>query len=353
MQVSIKERSLELDILRSFLNVLIVFYHCAIAHIILNDLHYTPWDRWLVDFLCNQVAWNVMPVFFFISGYLMLRGYSKESYKGKVMRRLRRLFVPYILWNLIFLLVFAGRVCLGQEQTTHSAGVYLLKIFGLFTQPFDTPLWYIRLLLAYLLLLPLIARVVRTRLGVVILSVLVFMGMVVMGQFSFRLQMRIMWPLYSIPAFCFGGYLAQSGISFADHARRWRRLYLIVGIVGFCLQGVPTLLEEPVFLMRGMGIVGLFFSFSRERLESVGSSGWVKWLSAFSFFLYAAHRPICWYVTPFWEKVIGLQWFWSFSGAATMLMIVDGVCIVLICALLYAGLNRIAPRFCDILSGRY
>ena len=60
----------------------------------------------ILYFIQEAICRSAVPVFFIISGYLFFQNiteFKKEAYSSKVKSRIRTLFIPYLLWNLIAL----------------------------------------------------------------------------------------------------------------------------------------------------------------------------------------------------------------------------------------------------------
>ena len=113
-----------------------------------------------------------VPGFFFISGFLFFL--SKKSYTEKLRSRFHTLFIPYVLWNLLLLLLYVFSYALGYPQDINGKNIVdysfidYLRIFwdrgsydnGNFV-PLLCPLWYIRNLIIMSILSPLLYYSIR------------------------------------------------------------------------------------------------------------------------------------------------------------------------------------------------
>ena len=113
-----------------------------------------------------------VPGFFFISGFLFFL--SKKSYTEKLRSRFHTLFIPYVLWNLLLLLLYVFAFALGYPQDINGKNIVgysfidYLRIFwdrgsydnGNFV-PLLCPLWYIRNLIIMSVLSPLLYYLIR------------------------------------------------------------------------------------------------------------------------------------------------------------------------------------------------
>lgn len=128
----------------------------------------SDWNTYeFLKLLVSQTLVKVaMPVFFIMSGYLFFANIAKldaNTYKRKMMRRLKTLLVPYLIWNLLMavkLKTFSWSVFWVYWKP---AGVQI-DWFGqeqLMTAPANMPLWFLRDLMVVSLLTPIIYILVK------------------------------------------------------------------------------------------------------------------------------------------------------------------------------------------------
>lgn len=146
-----------IDGLRFAGNVLVVLFHASMFF----DPQASGLDGkclWLV----SKTAWIVgMTVLCLVSGWCFFNGFERQTaeiglgawWVDKVVRRVRRLLVPYLLWGAVFVLVYrmmglfspeaAARVStLGAE----GVGGCVRNVFNFTTWVLYGPLWYLRAL---------------------------------------------------------------------------------------------------------------------------------------------------------------------------------------------------------------
>ena len=113
-----------------------------------------------------------VPGFFFISGFLFFL--SKKNYTEKLRSRFHTLFIPYVLWNLLLLLLYVIAYAFGHPQDINGKNIVeysfidYLRLFwdrgsydnGNFV-PILCPLWYIRNLIIMSILSPLLYYLIR------------------------------------------------------------------------------------------------------------------------------------------------------------------------------------------------
>ena len=123
-----------------------------------------PFSLWLGE--------TGVPGFFFISGYLFFL--SKKTYAEKLKSRVKTLLTPYLLWNLILLILYLVAWGIGYPQNINGkniTGYTLIDYLRLFWDrgsfdngnfvPLLCPLWYIRNLLIMSILSPILYYVIR------------------------------------------------------------------------------------------------------------------------------------------------------------------------------------------------
>ena len=294
----------EYDIIRTICNVLIVLHHSSFAGLILTG------GAWFSVLLIRDVAWT-LPTFFLLSGYLMFCGMSLGTWRGKIVRRMKRLMIPFFAWNAIFVVCFIGiRYLVPSAASAFDGGAdktslwFLSKIFGFSVQPGDPPLWYLRTLMVYALLAPILLILFRKRITVLILLLFLVLFAIVVDSTALEGRLKILIPPYSLICFSVGAYMACCRLELHRVLSRYRIVLLMVGLCGYVMRFSPMsknctdiiyCLQAwfwPAFLMC---FIGLF-----RRLC-------LRHLIRASFFVYAAHflfRPI-W--AKFWAS-INAQW---------------------------------------------
>ena len=97
-----------------------------------------------------------MAFFFMTTGYLLYNNLTKDNACEKIKRRVKSLLIPFIIWNVIFMI--AEIVILHRPIN----GIYDLLIgFSFF--PYDGPLWYVFAIFVLSLLATLIIRITDKR----------------------------------------------------------------------------------------------------------------------------------------------------------------------------------------------
>lgn len=125
-----------------------------------------PLGALFIKWLCQSIAGCAVPTFFIISGYLFFKGlvrFSPEVYLSKLRRRCHTLLIPYLIWNIIALvLLWVKWYCfhmpgLGVFTNDGINLTALLKGFWITSAgyPFEFAFWFIRNLIVFVVLSPL------------------------------------------------------------------------------------------------------------------------------------------------------------------------------------------------------
>lgn len=157
----------------------------------------------ITHFISNIISKVAVPTFFFISGFLFFMNVSKfdnNVYKKKIKSRISSLLVPYILWNTISFLIFLlSTHILGYNvfhrniQLSSNIIKNLIKVYG-YTyswgwnnllglhishySPIDGPLWFIRDLMLFVVVTPIIYWLVKKIKWIIVLFLLVSMVLI-------------------------------------------------------------------------------------------------------------------------------------------------------------------------------
>ena len=118
-------------------------------------------------FLSIDILSFVVPTFFIFSGYLFswdITGKEKNWYKSKLLKRVKTLFIPYCLWNIVALLLDYIKYLKGSESWIDFSNydVYqIIQITFINYKPLNLPLWYIRDLMILIIISPIIIRLIK------------------------------------------------------------------------------------------------------------------------------------------------------------------------------------------------
>lgn len=306
---------------------------------------------WFIHFVRDGICRIAVPFFFVVAGYF-LAGHMGEQgwWRDALRKRVRTLLLPYVIWTLVAFVylvpliavanVYSG-AALSRNLPSSLGGWF--SAFGVtpFDFPWLAPLWFVRTLLAFIVISPIILALggLRCRLiGVVLPLILWTLFLVYVVQMTGVWGFFWKWSL-SVE----GGAFFTLGI----WLRCWRRPIRI-----------PTCIGIILWITGGSLILGGIFwghggAWWGERLRIVGyslllwgvweavpSSPWPRNLTGNTFPLFLMHAFPIWVWTMIMNNVACL------SNAMTKFLgyIVSGSCIIVLTILCAIFLKRNMPK---------
>jgi len=144
-----KETILWIDLIRLVAIFLVVMIH--VSGQLTNVWGKIPEDQWIIADIYGGIARVAVPLFFMISGYLLLP--RSESLGAFYAKRMTKILIPLVVWSLIYL----GWYCGGHPNTcTPSLAWDLLLRQGTYYH-----LWFLYSLLSIYLILPVLRLMIR------------------------------------------------------------------------------------------------------------------------------------------------------------------------------------------------
>ena len=149
--------------LRFFLIVMVVFTHAQVGYVPrICDNGYS-----LFIFIASRV-FERLPALVLFSGFLFFRsGFSARIYGKNLKRRAKSLLVPYLFWNLVvvgyYLLLQYWLLRHGETPDSKLITEYTLHDWkvAFWTEPIASHFWFIRNLMIFSVLSPLVYLVIR------------------------------------------------------------------------------------------------------------------------------------------------------------------------------------------------
>lgn len=291
-----------------------------------------------------------VPGFFFISGYLFFL--SRKRYSEKLQSRLHTLFIPYLLWNLLLLILYILAYIIGHPQDINGKSLieysfsdYMRLLWdrgsyddGNFV-PLLCPLWYIRNLIIMSIISPLLYYIIRYVREVFLIFV----------TFWWMTTPHNAFIPQTVLFFSLGAYFSILDMNPLEIFFRMKRLVLslfVIFAIGDILShvyiGTPANLQihriSLIFNIPALLLLGDWCV--RHEYTS-------KWLPNAAFIVFCVHYPIVVVLRKFCVA--------HFSDASDIIHIILYIACVVISTLLslsiYQILNRYFPKVKNILSG--
>jgi surface polysaccharide O-acyltransferase-like enzyme len=306
-------------------------------------------------FVSNGLGRFAVPLFFAISGYLFFHDFRADPrvFLGKFAKRLRTLAIPYLLWSALWL---AAVWKLQQISALHPAvDSYDLfpadvtrsfLLYRLLLAPVPFQLWFIRDLMLYAALSPLI-YLVASRLG---FTVLIPLGLLWLLNVRF-----VVMDNEGVLFFVLGAVLALRGIDLRPRAELcWLPLLLLpcwVALLavktGAAYVGGPLLF--PLHKISTLcGLFGIWFGYDLVG-ERLNRCALLSWLTPFTFFIFAGHEPLLNWITNFTLTRMGD----GGNGLRTLLVVyaLAPLATIAVCIVTGALLRQFTPAVFSLLTG--
>lgn len=337
-----------------------MFVHGFGKHIDVTQLHASGFTGiaiydYIRLFISEVIARCAVPIFFFMSGYLLffeVKEYSKSIYIAKLRKRWHSLVVPYfswiflmILWTLMFKLrdiLFHGESwheileyfrgngylhmfwngCVWEERTTwlgivtHISGPVLLQF------------WYMRDLIVLVLFSPIVYWFIKK---------LAFFGVgLLVAIYTF--DIRVAWISDTFASaglfFSVGAYFSINKQDFTDVLWKRRNVIFPLALVlivwqtytaSFMGDMVSVMIHPWLVIVQSFALIILASVLCRHKRLYL----WNKKLSKTSFFIYALHPFVLGHVISIITKVMpmGNTWYMMIISYLTAPLACVAICV--------------------------
>lgn len=226
----------------------------------------SEWNTFeFLKLLISQTLVKVtIPVFFIISGYLFFANVDKWNvaiFKEKMLRRVKHLLVPYLIWNLL-MAVKLKTFSWSMFWVHWTSAGRQIDWFGheqLMTAPANMPLWFLRDLMVVSLLTPIIYILVR-KLGYWLLGVLTVLYLSGVCAFIPGLS------AYAVFFFTLGAFLSIRKMDLVDSLKRfeWPAYGLsVIFAISMLLTYRTSVFSSLMLCFRLTGAIAVFCLASR------------------------------------------------------------------------------------------
>lgn len=256
---------------------------------------------WTVTMILKHATHFCIPVFFMISGALLIRPLGKMTYREYLKKRFLRIGIPFLTWSVVHWLVVVVAVQKKPLSVTEFFRLFLSN--GICSQ-----YWYVYATLILYLFLPFIGSLVSGISRNQLKTLIVIMAVVNLG-FPFvneSLKMFTKWKLTNYNMSSMGAYLTYALIGYALHtmklpSRKKRCMIYGAGLAAWVLMNVLCWIcsaekykntlgvtDFPLSCMMGIALFMAVRSIC-ERHQGAGESRIIRTLSAESYTAYLTH----------------------------------------------------------------
>ena len=235
------------DLIRVVAIFLVVVIH--VSGQLTNVWGEIPTDQWIIADIYGGIARIAVPLFFMISGYLLLP--RSESLNVFYAKRMTKLLIPLVAWSLIYL----GWYCGNHPNTCTPNLVWnLLLIQGTYYH-----LWFLYSLLSIYLILPVLRLMIKPDtdkkiLWYLIALWLIFQPVLTMANKFWGFSIKISPPLATgfVCYFMLGYLLGEIMLS---------RVRIILSTVIWVISTLITIVGTYLFTLNSGQFDGFFYDF--------------------------------------------------------------------------------------------
>lgn len=298
----------------------------------------SDWNTYeFLKLLVSQTLVKVsMPVFFIMSGYLFFANVDKwdvATYKKKILRRIKTLLIPYLIWNLLMAIKLKA-FSMSMFWVHWASAGRQVDWFGreqLMTAPANMPLWFLRDLMVVSLLTPIIYILVR-KLGYWLMFV--FTVLYLSGVCAFIPGLSA----YAVFFFTLGAFLSIRKRDLIENLKRfeWPGYGLsIIFAISMLLTYHTSVFSSLMLCFRLTGAIAVFCLASR--ILSTTGRRLPSPISDSAYFIYLAH-----YV--FFFSFIDTAFF-SLFGTSTMSLSIHYLLCPLLKVAIFVGAYYVYRNF--------
>ena len=351
--ISISEASSKrITSLRFLLMFLVMIKHNAIVRgLFISDIPFNEpvWITFIKEFSAKGLGELAVPVFFIFSAYLFFS--SDDSYFVGLKKRFYSIFIPYVIWTVLYFCVWLIlqklRILQAENPVLNwrewSFFDYLKRFIGysdFFRFPFVGSFWFLRDLMVLMIFSPVLRFSIKR------------FPVVTIGVTTFNYFFGILPPLLrqcSLFYFIVGLFFVVYKIDFfvVLDKIRWYDV-LIAFFLGFIIFWFYRD-SFSYFLYLFSGIIALL-KLSDILVKNENIFAYTKWLVPYTFFVYAFHMPVLVaLVKHLTLRILPVE---SYGGVFCLLQFIFACAIDIGLSLLAAVVfKKLLPRIFDILSG--
>lgn len=302
-----------------------------------------PVSRYIQDFVGGGICGAANYMFFLISGYLFFHNIGDFlSIKQKMRKRVQSLLVPYILWNVIFLLWYfvLGLIPTLSEKFVNGSIITKLTVapwyeglYMVFVMPAAFQLWFLRDLMIFVVLSPVLYWLMLRLKS--LFPVILIGGSMIEPTLGF------------LAMFVLGGCLSVKEVEIDSLAVKLKRvlpLFLLLYIIGAIVYPFHIDWLKPFHaLIYLSGIISLWCLYD---VLNVGKFCWYKSFLGYGFFIYCFHIPFFNIV-----KKLNLMILGESQINLVILYFVNPIIAVALIILIAKLLQRLMPQGYLVLTG--
>jgi len=193
-----------------FLSVLVFFIHVSsFANYRADGGFISEVNRFASIFLKRAITSHAIILFFVLSGVLFYRNYDKTVYLAKLKSRIKTLLVPFLAWNIIWMLFEMVTSYTALSRFVGGREPFALTLTNVFDAVFhygcNGPFWFIFELMFFVIIAPIIDLAIKNKhIGISIALLLL-----VLAEFDIGLPSPLFYSKEAISYYIIGGIIGK------------------------------------------------------------------------------------------------------------------------------------------------
>lgn len=243
-----------------------------------------------------MIVFNMgVPTFFFLSAILLFDKRKDIRYLDLIRKKTKTLLIPYLLWNL---LSAPFKMLKSYMNNGFFEFDFLSFIKNIIFSQWDTVLWFVGVLYIYVLLYPIIHKIVKyKKVSLCLIIILIFINIVI-GPTTGYSTCRYWLPIYMFGAYL--GYNHRRLILNDNYYFKNKFIYLVILLVQSMLIIAAHVNPYALYICRMVS--PLFYWVLSDVFLSTKK---VKWCEKQTFFYYSSQLFIANYVFIIYKKIMG------------------------------------------------
>jgi len=186
-----KEREYTFDVLRVIAMIMVIIIH--VSNVYTRSYNFIDTNSYLVSLIFNTISRVSVPIFFMISGALLLdRNFDFKKYK----KRILKIILLIVVWDILYLI-----------WEYYFLGVSYNKLYKLFLEPYRAHLWFLYTIVILYVIQPLL-KYILDRTNKTIKIVLFFAWIILSTISMYNLTIANIFTIFSnIGFFVLGKYM--------------------------------------------------------------------------------------------------------------------------------------------------
>lgn len=243
-----------------------------------------------------------VPTFFVISAYLFFRNFQISKYFAVIKRKIKTLFIPYLIWNtigFIFFAILTHSSFINKSINKEPLSLIPIDIVISIINSENTPLWYVKYLMIFFVISPIIYIILKNKIiGFVAILIMILNYYI----HAYTYYSFLTWiPIFMIGAYLginFPKYIFNNSKNNAKSIRKKKIVDLFIFIIFVILWIISFKSNEDRRVLYTLRLISPFFMWNI--FDYIKWTSPLKWWVRISFFLYCTH----FYVVSIFQKIM-------------------------------------------------